>query len=243
MKKLSAVLALFMGLTVSVAAEDVSTPTSAQLDHAIEQAKRMGIDTSKLPQKDQLMKMLSGENGRRLRDMAKKLQEQKPAQFQQMKDRMQQHFDKNGDGHLGPHERDAANKARQQSQAISISGQDAIRVKRRTDAAPANRNRSAGQAANRRDGNQLQATNLRARPATMTSNHSPGSSGQQASPNSRLQQSLAGSPSTSSHSAQTQRPASSSRASRSTASRGVTNRGNSNRSAASRRGPSARGGR
>ncbi|MBC8351803.1 MAG: hypothetical protein H8E66_07425 [Planctomycetes bacterium] len=117
MKKLAVMFALFSVLTLPVAAEDGLNPTSEQLDQAIQQMEKLGIDSSKLPNKDQLKKMLSGENGRRIRALAKKMQQQNPEQFQQIQEKMKQRFDKNGDGALGPKELELAQQAFRQRQS------------------------------------------------------------------------------------------------------------------------------
>jgi len=116
MKKLVALLAICCMSSLPVIAQDTSNPSSEQLEQAIQQVQKMGFDTSKLPSKDALKQMLSGENGRRMHELAKKLQEQNPEQFQQMRDKIQDRFDKNGDGTLGPRERELAQQAFQQRQ-------------------------------------------------------------------------------------------------------------------------------
>lgn len=116
MKKLIALLALFSALSVPVAAQDGLNPTSEQLDQALQLLKKGGFDTSKLPNKGELQKMRSGENGRRVREMAKKMQEQNPEQFEQMQQKLLERFDRNGDGTFDPRERELAQQAFQQRQ-------------------------------------------------------------------------------------------------------------------------------
>lgn len=122
MKKLVAMFALFLACSLPVAAEDGLNPTSEQLDQALEQVKSMGYDTSNLPDREKLKQMLSGESGKRFQEMAKKFQEQNPEQFRQIQQNIQQRFDKNGDGTLGPRERELAQQAFQQRQS-NRSGQ------------------------------------------------------------------------------------------------------------------------
>ncbi|MBI2477505.1 MAG: hypothetical protein HYV60_02290, partial [Planctomycetia bacterium] len=123
MKKLVVMLALLSMFGIPVAAQDGLNPTSEQLDEALQQMEKTGFDTSQLPSKEKLKQMLSGENGRRVHEMAKKMQEQNPEQFQQMQQKLLQRFDKNGDGTLGPRERELAQQAFQQRQSDG-SGQD-----------------------------------------------------------------------------------------------------------------------
>lgn len=127
MKKLVVVLTILSLLSVPVTAQDGLNPSSEQLDQAIQQMQKMGFDTSKLPSKDQLKEMLSGENGRKLHEMANKMQQQNPEQFQQMRDKMQNRFDKNGDGTLGPREREMAQQMMKQRRANATNGQPSDR--------------------------------------------------------------------------------------------------------------------
>jgi hypothetical protein len=106
MKKSFAVCTLVLIAVAPARAQDLS---SDQLNQVLNQLQEMGVDQSSLPDSGQLQQIMSGESGKLIRQLSQQMD--RGGDKKQKIGKLLRKFDHNGDGMLGPKEREAARRA------------------------------------------------------------------------------------------------------------------------------------